>query len=229
MRGVFVTGTDTGIGKTLVAAGLVRALKMRGLRVAALKPVVAGGAHQINGAVRWEDLDVLQAAEGIPQPLEIQAPYRLRTPSSPNIAARREGVQIQISRILEAAAKAAKSADCLVVEGAGGVLVPLNETEDIADLGAALALPMLLVVGIRLGCINHARLSMEVLRYRTAPVLGWVASAVDQTFPFEEETVQTLSAHLGPPLARIPHIIAPDAKQRAKACAPYLSELAASL
>jgi dethiobiotin synthetase len=165
-QGFFVTGTDTGVGKTLVSAALLHAFARLGHRVVGMKPVAAG-ADQIDGVWCNEDVLQLQAAANVvaAAPAWVN-PYLLRTPVAPHIAADHQGVSIELPRIRDAYEHLADLADVVIVEGAGGFKVPLSATRDSADLAKYLALPMILVVGMRLGCINHALLTAEAIAAR---------------------------------------------------------------
>jgi dethiobiotin synthetase len=190
-RAYFLTGTDTGVGKTLIAAALLRAAAARGLAALGMKPVAAGGA---------EDVDALIAASSIDAPREAVNPYLLSGPLSPHLAARRDGVAIDLEHIARCVGELQGRADFLVVEGAGGFRVPLSDTQDGADLAARLGLPVLLVVGLRLGCLNHALLTAEAIRARGLPLAGWIASQVDPAMACVMENVGTLRARLAAPL-----------------------------
>ncbi|MCA1978258.1 MAG: dethiobiotin synthase [Thiobacillus sp.] len=205
-RGVFVTGTDTGVGKTRVAVALVHALRARGLRVAAMKPVAAGTeAGQPN-----EDVAALRAAANVDAPLADINPYAFDPPIAPHIAAAQAGVVIDIERISAAYARLAARADAVVVEGAGGWRVPLSDAADMSDLAARLGLPVLLVVGLRLGCLNHALLSAESIRARGLAWAGWVGNRIDPAMACADENLAALRARLpGPCLGVQPFLATP--------------------
>jgi dethiobiotin synthetase len=215
-RGVFVTGTDTGVGKTLVACALVHALRSRGLRVAPMKPVAAGAvAHE--KAWANEDTLALAAAAG-PQapPLEAITPVLLREPMAPHVAAAREGREIRLEALLEAHRRLAAGWDFTVVEGVGGFHVPLAPALDTKDLAAALGLPVVLVVGLRLGCLNHALLTAESVRGAGLRLAGWIANAIDPAMAVPGENVAALVERLPAPLlGRLP--FAPGAQPAALA------------
>lgn len=174
-RTYFVTGTDTGVGKTRIAVALIRQLAAQGLRVAAMKPVAAGAEPgQIN-----EDVVALRTAASVDAPLGDINPYHFAEPIAPHIAAQHEGVVIELDRIAAAHQRLAARADVVVVEGAGGWRVPLSDTQDMADLAAALGGAVVLVVGMRLGCLNHAVLTADAIRARGLPWAGWVANRID--------------------------------------------------
>ncbi|MGH8802616.1 MAG: dethiobiotin synthase [Casimicrobiaceae bacterium] len=193
-RGVFVTGTDTGIGKTRVAAVLLRALAASGLRAAGMKPVAAGIAP---GSPVNEDVAALAAAGNVDAPLDERNPYAFIEPIAPHLAARDEGRRIELDVIARAFAALSARADAVVVEGAGGVLVPLDAHDDMLDIARALRLPVLLVVGMRLGCLNHALLSALAIRARGLPFAGWVANELPPGMPRCADNVATLARLLG--------------------------------
>ena len=198
-RGYFVTGTDTGVGKTTFAVALIHALQQRGLRVAAMKPVAAGGAL-IEG--RWlnEDVLALSAAANVKADLQRMNPYAFMPPIAPHIAAAQMNVEIELDKILSAYAALSAQADAVVVEGAGGFCVPLGARLDTADLARALNLPIILVVGMRLGCLNHALLTAEAIAHRDMKWAGWVASILEPEMPALTENIATLEARLPAPL-----------------------------
>ena len=169
MRGLFVTATDTGVGKTAVACGLVAGWRARGLDVAAMKPAQSGV-----GDGEPSDAALLAAAAGGGDPPELVCPYSFAAPLAPGVAARLAGVEISLARILAAARALAARHEALVVEGAGGLLVPLGPRETYADLAVALGLPVLVVARAGLGTVNHAALTIEALRARGLALAGVV-------------------------------------------------------
>ncbi|MFZ5555164.1 MAG: dethiobiotin synthase [Pseudomonadota bacterium] len=198
--GWFVTGTDTGVGKTLVAAALIVALRRSGRRVAPMKPVAAGTE---NG--RCADVDTLMAASGGGFPPDLVNPYCFPDPIAPHVAAARAGVRIAPERIVAAYRRLQAAADAVVVEGAGGFRVPLGPAVDFADVAQQLGLPVILVVRIRLGCLNHALLTAEAVGRRGLALAGWVANAVDPGMAAVRENVEALAERLpGPLLGEIP-------------------------
>ena len=204
MTACFVVGTDTGVGKTHVSCALLQALAQHHRRVVGMKPVAAGVVPWGEG---WasEDSIALRAASTIAVPPELDTPVLLPDPLSPHIAAARAGVQIDIAAIVQAYQALAAQADAVVVEGAGGFHVPLSPTETGADLAVALNLPVVLVVGLRLGCLNHALLTAEAIAARGLTLAGWVANRVDPDMLAPEENIAWLQQRLGaPPLADIP-------------------------
>lgn len=190
-RGLFVTGTDTGVGKTLISAALVRGFAGRGYRSAGMKPVAAG-CRNVAGELLSDDVAMLQSAANVALPAHLVNPYAFEPPLAPHIAARRAGRRIEIAGIQQAFNEAASMTEVLVVEGVGGFRVPLNETEDTADLAVSLQLPVVLVVGLRLGCLNHALLSVEAIRSRGLSLVGWVANSIDPGMLSQQEAQDTL-------------------------------------
>jgi dethiobiotin synthetase len=194
-RGLFVTGTDTGVGKTRVAVALIHALRAQGLRVAAMKPVAAGSAA---GGLN-EDVVALMQATNVEADMRDVNPYAFEQPIAPHLAAHLAGVRIELSVIVEAYSRLAAVADVVVVEGAGGWRVPLNEREDMADLAQALGLPIVLVVGLRLGCLNHALLTAESIVHRHLPWAGWVGNSIDPAMAHQTLNLDALRDRLPAP------------------------------
>jgi dethiobiotin synthetase len=197
--GFFVTGTDTEIGKTLVSSALLHALVRRGVRTAAMKPVAAG-AELRDGAWHNEDADILAAASNVALPPALATPYLLRDAAAPHIAAAQESVAIEIEHIRACYEQVAARADVVVVEGVGGFCVPLSTRFDTADLAQMLSLPVVLVVGLRLGCLNHALLTADAIAARGLKLAGWVANMVDPGMRHSMANVETLAARLPAPL-----------------------------
>ena len=196
-RGVFVTGTDTGVGKTRVAVALLRGLAADGWRVVGMKPVAAGIEA---GAARNADVEALAAASTVVAAGADVNPYAFAPPIAPHLAAARAGAVIDLDRCAAAYARLAAAADRVVVEGAGGALVPLGPRTDMLDLAARLELPLLLVVGVRLGCLNHALLSAQAIRARGLVLAGWVANRVDPAMAEADANVAALVERLPAPL-----------------------------
>jgi dethiobiotin synthetase len=198
-RGVFVAGTDTGVGKTLVAAALLHAAAARGLRCAGVKPVAAGcewrDGHWVN-----EDALLLQAAATLPLDYAEVNPVALPPAIAPHIAAAQAGLALEVTTLVAAVERVrTRGPDLLVVEGAGGWLVPLSARETMADLAACLGLPVVLVVGLRLGCLNHALLTARAIAAAGLPLAGWVGNTLDPEMPVREENLATLRALLPAP------------------------------
>jgi len=203
---LFVTGTDTGVGKTVIATALTRAFVAQGLRVAVMKPIASGSDPTSDGP-RNSDALTLMAAANVPSPYELVNPYCFLPPISPHIAAREAGVRIDLPLLRSRFDSLAAAADCVIVEGAGGWLAPLSDSGFMADLAVALDLPVLVVVGLRLGCLNHALLTRESIAARGVAFAGWIANAIDPHFDRAADNLATLSAHLGgPPLAQVPFL-----------------------
>lgn len=214
-KAYFITGTDTEIGKTFVTAALLRAFAQQGLRTLGMKPVAAG-AEIIDGVWHNEDVDQLIAASSVKAPLEIVAPYLMQTPAAPHIVAKLEDVRIDVQHIAACYQQAREVADVVMVEGVGGYVVPLNETISTVDMAQALNLPVILVVGMRLGCINHALLTAQAIAASGLHLAGWVANTVNAEMKFFEENVQALKQRLPAPcLGVIPRL---PASQMDTAC-----------
>ncbi|HUA88593.1 MAG TPA: dethiobiotin synthase [Steroidobacteraceae bacterium] len=206
-RGIFVTGTDTGVGKTVIACALTRALVRRGHRVGVLKPV-ASGSERTPAGLRNEDALALLACANLDQGYESANLYCFEPPISPHIAADEAGIGIDLGRIAEVYDSIARRADWIVVEGAGGWRAPLSGRESMADLPQALGIPALLVVGLRLGCLNHAALTREAIARSGVRFAGWVGSAVDPQFARASQNAATLARLLGEaPLGHVPHLV----------------------
>jgi dethiobiotin synthetase len=205
MRGCFVTGTDTHVGKTRVAAGLLRAYARRGIRAVGMKPV-ASGAHPTADGLGNEDALLLQSVAGMPRPYSLVNPYVFAPAIAPHIAAAEVGVEISLETITAAYAGLVRGAEAVVVEGAGGWQVPLSATLALPDLVRALGLPVVLVVGLRLGCISHALLSARAIRADGLSLAGWVANAVDAGFERSAANIESLEKVLTVPLlGQLPH------------------------
>ncbi|MBA3623328.1 MAG: dethiobiotin synthase [Methylibium sp.] len=195
-RGWFVTGTDTGVGKTLASCALLHALRTTYPRCVGMKPVAAGTDAQGHN----EDVLSLRAAGNVAVPAEWENPVLLADPLSPHIAAARAGRVVEIAAIVRAYRELALRADAVVVEGAGGFLVPLSPTETGADLAAALDLPVILVVGLRLGCLNHALLTRDAIRARGLRLAGWIANRIDPAMAEPAANLAYLREQLAAPL-----------------------------
>ncbi|MDQ6916744.1 MAG: dethiobiotin synthase [Pseudomonadota bacterium] len=191
--GIFVTGTDTGAGKTTVACALLRKYATGGLRVVGMKPVAAGGGAA-NG-----DIVALAAAGNVDAPLSMRCPYAFEHAIAPHLAAREAGVTIALDRIVESYYALKARADYVVVEGAGGALAPVSERLDVLDIARALSLPVLMVVGMRLGCLNHALLTALAIRARGLELVGWVANSIDPAMARRDENVAALERRLSAP------------------------------
>ena len=199
VRSVFVIGTDTGVGKTLVSTALLHAWARYHPRVVGMKPVAAGTA-EINGVQANDDVLALRAASTCSVPPELDNPVLLADAVSPHIAAARAGVSIDIAHMVSCHRQLLQMADAVVVEGAGGFMVPLSSSETGADLAQALGLPVVLVVGLRLGCLNHTLLTVEAIRARGLTLAGWVANQTDPNMQAQADNLDFLQHRLNAPL-----------------------------
>jgi dethiobiotin synthetase len=196
-RGIFVTGTDTGVGKTVVAVALLRALAASGQRAAAMKPVSAGIACDASVNA---DVDALVRAGNVDVALADCNPFAFAPAVAPHLAAAGAGVHIDLAVIEAAYLRIAARSDVVVVEGAGGVRVPIDAQHDMLDIAAALRLPVLLVVGMRLGCLNHALLSAAAIDARGLQLSGWVANCIDPEMRAVAANIADLGLRLRAPL-----------------------------
>ena len=204
---LFIAGTDTDVGKTLIAAGLLRAFANKGLTTCALKPVAAG-CEQKDGVLSNDDALLLQEVATVKLPYAQVNPVALMVSCAPHIAASLEGRRLQVTR-LEGFCRGVlmQSAKVCVIEGAGGWRVPLNEREMMSDLVKALNAPVVLVVGMRLGCLNHALLAAEAIARDGLPLVGWVANCIDAEMPYLNENIETLKRMMPAPcLGVVPHL-----------------------
>lgn len=204
--GCFVTGTDTGAGKTVAAAALVRALRARGIAVAPMKPIAAGAVLREEEWVNEDTALLLQAAGlGLDQAADT-TPVLLREAIAPHIAAAREGREIGLRPVLQAYERLRARSGFVVVEGVGGFDVPLGPALDTVDLAQAFGLPVVLVVGLRLGCLNHALLTAQAVRAAGLKLAGWIANTIDPSMPVIDENVRALEERLhAPRLGWLPH------------------------
>ena len=194
-QGYFVTGTDTAVGKTLVACALLRAFARTGKSVVGMKPVAAG-----REGGRWADVEALANVSTVQARARIANPYAFEPAVAPHIAAELAGIEIDLETIASAHEELSRLADIVVVEGAGGFLVPLNATQTGADLAARLGLPMVLVVGMRLGCLNHALLTRRQIEASGFRCAGWVANCIFPDMPHLNGNVRALEQRLDCPL-----------------------------
>lgn len=209
----FVTGTDTNVGKTLISSALLHGFASRGARVIGMKPVAAGcdesGVH--------EDVRLLDAASNLHADPALINPYRFIAAVAPHLAAQQEGVRIDMARIAASFKALQELADVVIVEGAGGFVVPLNDEQDSADLAVWLGLPVILVVGMRLGCLNHALLTAQAIAARGLTLAGWVANCVDEHMEMRAENIGALQHRIAAPLLGIvPYQARPDVKSIAE-------------
>jgi dethiobiotin synthetase len=192
----FITGTDTGVGKTLVSCALLHAFAGQGRRAVGMKPVASAcDASGLN-----EDVQQLQAAGNVQAARELVNPYCFRLAIAPHIAAQQAGTRIELGHIREAFRELASRADVVIVEGVGGFRVPLNDTEDTADLARELGLPLILVVGMRLGCLSHALLTVRDIGNYGLECAGWVANVLDANMAALPENIAALQQRIAAPL-----------------------------
>ena len=209
-HGFFVTGTDTGVGKTLVCCALLYGFAALGKSVIGMKPVAAGAIRSADGLVN-DDVALLRAASNVEAPPQLVNPYCFEPPIAPHLAAEQAGVAIDIATIANAYRQLAAVADIVIVEGVGGFCVPLNHNEDSADLAQRLGLPVILVIGLRLGCLNHALLTAQAIRAKGLQLVGWIANCIDPALAAADENVAALTDRLAAPLlGKVKFAVAPD-------------------
>lgn len=195
----FIAGTDTEIGKTFSTCALLHAARAQGRTCVGMKPIAAGAAP-VGRELLNEDVAALRGASSFVPPLSVQNPYCLKSPIAPHIAAQEEGVRLHSAPILEALQTLRQQADLVLVEGVGGFRVPLTDTYDTADLAQELALPVILVVGMRLGCISHALLTAEAILARGLSLAGWVANHIDPAMLRFAANLEALQQRVPAPL-----------------------------
>ena len=211
MNSCFITGTDTEVGKTFVTCALLLALKQRGIRAIGMKPVAAGTDERGHN----DDVEALLAASSVRAACELVNPCLFAAPIAPHIAAQETGRPIDLAHIVGCFRQLEQQADAVLVEGVGGFCVPLGERVDAADLAEQLALPVILVVGMRLGCINHALLTQAAIAARGLKLVGWVANCIDPAMSRLTENRAALEARLAAPLlGTIPAGSTPEAAAR---------------
>lgn len=202
--GYFVTGTDTEVGKTLVSGTLILKLRELGRNVIGFKPVVAGTYQGQNGEYINEDIETLRVASNLPQTQSI-CPFVLDTPAAPHIVAKANGIELNVNKLLESFTGIQNENDFVVVEGAGGFIVPLNDHESLADFAQKIDLPIIVVVGMKLGCLNHTLLTIEAIKTRKMKIAGWVANTLAQEMSLLNENIQSLQDRIDAPfLGTIP-------------------------
>jgi len=210
MTSLFVTGTDTEVGKTRMSVALMSLLQQQGKRVAGMKPI-ASGCELSDAGLRNEDALALMAQSDVVLPYDVVNPFAFEPAIAPHIAAGQSDKVIDLNHILEQYQLISSRADSVVVEGAGGWFVPLNEQATLADLAVKLALPVVLVVGVRLGCINHALLSVEAIKASGLPLYGWIANTVEPNSE-SDAIVSSLKTRIDAPcLGVVPHLAEGDA------------------
>jgi len=209
-HGYFVTGTDTGVGKTVIACALLRAFAARGARAIGMKPVAAG-LEPMGTELRHSDVEHLIAAGNVAAPRALISPYCFAPPIAPHIGAAQAGTTIDLDRVADCFDELAARADKVIVEGVGGFCVPLGANIDTGHLAARLQLPVVLVVGMRLGCLNHALITQEAIVARGLVLAGWVANHIDPGMQAQEENVAALKERIvAPLLARVAFAVSVD-------------------
>lgn len=210
-RTFFITGTDTGVGKTLVSCALIQGLKARGLRVAGMKPVASGSEMTAQG-LRNSDALALQSAANVSTDYRLINPYCFEPAIAPHLAARQIGVTIELPILQRAYGQLAAQAEVVIVEGAGGWRVPTEPNGYLSDFPEAERMAVVLVVGLRLGCINHAVLTAEAIHAGPCRMIGWVGNGIDPSFGPLQANLDTLRERLSAPcLGVLPHAVSPDA------------------
>lgn len=212
MSAWFITGTDTEIGKSMVTATLLEAFASQGLRAAGMKPIAAG-AVWVGNAWHNDDVALITASSNVAIEPNLVCPYLLQDAAAPHIAAGLEGVSFDLPHIEHCLQQIRSQCDVTIVEGVGGFCVPLTETESTADLAVKFGLPVILVVGMRLGCISHALLTVEAIQARGLTLAGWVANQIDPAMTHVAANMQALASRIPAPLlGHIPHLIPADPK-----------------
>lgn len=212
MVGLFITGTDTGCGKTEITLGLMQKFQQQGGSVLGMKPIASGAAMTTHG-LRNDDAVRIQSQASFEVPYEAVNPFVYEPPIAPHLAALQGGNPIDIGEIVQAYRQLSSEADQVLVEGVGGWHVPLGEQDTLADLARSLALPVVMVVGMRLGCLNHALMTAECMLNAGVVFAGWVANQVDPEMAAREENLAVLRAWLPAPcLGEIPYLAAPDSE-----------------
>ena len=198
-RGYFITGTDTGVGKTTVTLGLMQALQQQGCSVAAMKPVAAGCERTADG---WRHADALQLQQqsSVELDYELINPYAFEPAIAPHIAAEQAGITIELNKIVNKYKEIESSVDCVLIEGAGGWKVPLNADETLADLARRMDLDVIMVVAIRLGCLNHALLTADAIAAAGCTLAGWVANQLPSPPENAQENIKSLKSRISSPL-----------------------------
>ncbi len=195
----FVIGTDTNVGKTYIATALVRHFVAKGKQTAGMKPIASGCDPDQQGELINDDVLALSNASNVKAPLDLVNPYRFLPAIAPHLAAELTGIVMSLDTITQAYQQLTALAEVVVVEGAGGFFVPINETETLADLALQLNIPVILVVGMRLGCINHALLTVEALNTRGLKLAGWIANQIEPDMPMFDENLTSLQHRIFAP------------------------------
>ena len=200
--GYFITGTDTDVGKTVITLGLMQYLQQQGKTVVAMKPV-ASGCEKTSEGLRNDDAIQLMQQSSISLDYDLVNPYAFEPAIAPHIAAEQCGVRIEPERVQKILADLSNQADCVLVEGIGGWQVPLGGQQTMADLARGLGLPVILVVGMRLGCLSHARLTADAIESSGLQLAGWVANGLPPSMNYPEENISTLKSMISSPLVGV--------------------------
>ncbi len=220
--GYSITGTDTEVGKTLVCGALIVQLRARGKSVLGFKPVVAGTYQGSDGQLLNEDIEALRTALGNACEGLNLCPYILNTPAAPHLVAKSEGMELKLEVLMKSFRTIEERCDCVVTEGAGGFLTPLNESEDLGKFAEQIGLPIILVVGLKLGCINHAILTVEAIQSRNLRIAGWIGNTLTPEMQFLSENIETLCSKIDAPfLGLIPEL---PSELKEAAHSPYTIE-----
>lgn len=198
-KGFFITGTDTDVGKSWISVGLMAKLQQQGHHVVGMKPVASGCTETPDGLRNSDALLMRQQASELLD-YDLINPYSFLPAIAPHIAAAQAGQRIKLGKIVEKFILLKQQTDYVIVEGVGGWLVPLNDEEGVADLALALKLPVILVVGLRLGCINHALLSAESIRQSGCTLAGWIANTLDEKMAEQAQTIHSIETRIDAPL-----------------------------
>ena len=205
VRGAYITGTDTGVGKTLASAALLHRLRSAGLRAVGMKPIASGCERTIEGWRNQDALTILEASDPRPAYDDVN-PYALALPTAPQLAARAMGVTVDPARLCDAYARLSAQADAVIVEGVGGWAAPFDTGVEQADFARMLGVPVILVVGLRLGCLNHARLTARAIAEDGARMIGWIGNSIDPQLPDRDDYIELLREALPAPcLGVLPH------------------------
>lgn len=204
-RSYFVIGTDTNVGKTYIATALVQYFVSQGLKTIGMKPIASGCELNKQGELMNEDVLALSSASNVKASLDLVNPYRFIPAIAPHLAAEQAGITMRLEVIFQAYQQLTTLSDVMIVEGAGGFLVPINQTETLADVALQLDIPIILVVGMRLGCINHALLTVEALETRGLKLAGWIANQIDPDMPMFEENLTSLQQRISAPCLSVVH------------------------
>lgn len=195
----FIIGTDTNVGKTYVASLLIQQFVAAGYQTVGMKPIASGCVFDAKGELINDDVQALNVASNVSAPLNLINPYHFSPAIAPHIAAELAGISMQIEVIQQAYAQLTKLAEVVIVEGAGGFFVPINATQTLADVAVQLQIPIILVIGIKLGCINHALLTVDAIQARGLILAGWVANQIEPEMPMFEENLSSLTQRIAAP------------------------------